>query len=144
MWSKDLRKYLNIKEFKQIENRINELKLNATKLDDKDFEHMEDKYKIVNGKPYKEMDKNLLYVLALSHQYNMMKRQRGMFMSMNFLKNSEAYIEFCELVKESNNMSEYAVCMSLNNVFGKKHFSCVSMIPKDIMRDLISNEKILS
>lgn len=47
---------------------------------------MNEKYKLVNKKPYKNQIDNIIYVLGLSHYYNLIKKESKNYLSVNYLK----------------------------------------------------------
>jgi len=136
-------KYLNIKTFEQIKQRIKQLELNASSISVDKYTKMKDKYKIVNKVPYEDKIDNIIYILGLSHYYNLIKKESKMYSSMNFLKKSSAVIEYTEISRNNvdNKDMKYAICHSLSDAFGKKSFQCITQLPQKIISDLIKNEK---
>jgi hypothetical protein len=59
-----------------------------------------------------------------------------MYSSLNYLKNSEANIEYCAIMPSNIKHLEYAICHTLVNAFGKKSFQCITQLPKHIIDDM--------
>ena len=109
----------------------------------KKYVYMKEKYNIVIKAPYKELIDNIIYILGLSHYYNLLKNEsKNNYVSMNFLNNSTAIVEFCAIMPDNIKYLDFAICNSLNNVFGRQSFQCITCIPPNIMLDIIKNEDI--
>ena len=135
-------KFLNKRQFEGIEDRVKQLTLYANSIEQEKYEHMNDKYYLIKNKSYDDKNKNILFILAMSHYYNMLtKENRNMYTTVNYLKNSIASLEFSDLTPDNNsNNSTFAICHVLSNVFGKKNFQCNTKIPNDIMKDIIKED----
>ena len=139
------RKYLNKKLLNQIEKRIKQLELYATSINIKRYIYMKTKYNIVNKEPYTDKNSNIVYILGLSHYYNLIKKESKMnYLSMNYFKNSTAVIEYLAIIPDNLNIkhSEFAICHTLVNAFGKKSFQCITQLPKNILLDLLKYENL--
>jgi len=141
LYLKSETKYLNVKLFKTIDNRIEQLMNYATSIKEKKYEYMKEKYNIINHKLYSEKLDNMLYVLGMSHFFNIIKKEsKTNYKSINFLKNSVAPVEFCPIMPTDITYNDYAICHSLVNAFGNKSFICITQIPKNIMSDILKNK----
>jgi len=129
-------KYLNKKTFETIKDRIKQIDKNAKSIDDERYEYMNNKYKVVKIKPYSDITNNIIYTLGLSHKYNLIKQKSKLkYTSLNYFKNSDADIEFCEIMGDTK-LTEYAICHTLVNAFGNKSFQCITQIPSNILKDM--------
>jgi HrpA-like RNA helicase len=132
-------KFIDEKQFNMIKSRIKELKGYSKRINEESYKYMKDKYKIVNREPYDNLNDNILYCLAKSHHHNLLRQIRGeIYTSIYFLNNSEANILYSAVTpsKNQSNQSKYCICNSLNNLFGKKNFNCISIIPTNIIKDI--------
>ena len=135
--------YLNKKTFKAIRKRIQQLELYAKSIKKDKYDHMKDKYNIVTKSPYKDFTLNIIYVLALSHYYNLIKQDLdNNYISVNFLNNSKAVAEYSAIMSDNIDHLEFAICENLVDAFGNKSFQCITSIPSNIMLDLIKNENL--
>ena len=131
-------KYLNIKTFESIKERINQLNKNAESINEERYEYMNNKYNIIKIKLFDNLIDNLLYILGLSHHFNLIKKKNKLiYSSVNYLKNSEANIEYCTIMPNDIQHSEFAICHTLVNAFGNKSFQCITQIPKNILNKII-------
>ena len=129
-------RYLNKKTFETIKDRIKQIDKNAKSIDDERYEYMNNKYKVVKIKPYSDITNNIIYTLGLSHKYNLIKQKSKLkYTSLNYFKNSDADIEFCEIMGDTK-LTEYAICHTLVNAFGNKSFQCITQIPSNILKDM--------
>ena len=129
-------RYLNKKTLETIKDRIKQIDKSAKSISDEQYEYMNNKYKIVKIKPYSEKINNIIYTLGLSHKYNLIKQKSKLkYTSLNYFKNSDADIEFCEIMGDIK-LSEYAICHTLVNAFGNKSFQCITQIPSNILKDM--------
>ena len=95
LYLKDDTKYLNKRKFKEIKNRIEQLEYNAKSITDKQYEYMKTKYNIIVREPYSDIVKNIIYVLGLSHNYNLLKKMgKNKYKSLNYLNNSHDTLRF--------------------------------------------------
>jgi HrpA-like RNA helicase len=136
-------KYLNKKIFSTIEDRIKRLEKYANSINKKKYEYIQEKYNLINKTPYSNQIDNIIYVLGLSHYYNLVKKESKMiYTSVNYLKNSSASLEFSEIMPDSLNIKhmDYAICHTLVNAFGNKSFQYITELPKKIIADIIKNE----
>ena len=133
--------YLNKKTFKAIRKQIIKLEKYANSIKKEKYDYIQQKYKIIMKKPYTDFIQNIIYVLALSHYYNLIKQDATMYYSsLNFLLNSKAMLEFIDIMPENVDYLQFAICENLVDAFGKKSFRCNTCIPPNIMLDLIKNE----
>ena len=136
-------KYLNRRLFDSINNRIDQLFLYANKISAKTYENMKTKYNIINHQPFEDIISNILYVLAYSHYYNLLKKEsNNKYKSINFINNSIASLEYIKLIPESKKHTKFAICHSLSNIFGRKNFKCITQIPDFIINDIKLIENI--
>ena len=136
-------KYLNKKICYKIEKRIKELEKGATSINEKKYVYMKEKYNIVIKAPYKDQIENIIYILALSHYYNLIKNEfKDNYISMNYLNNSTAIVEYCSIMPDDVKHLNFAICNTLTSVFGKQSFLCITCIPPKIILDLIKNEDL--
>ena len=126
--------YLNLKLFSQIKDRIYQLKGNAERIAETEF----DKYINIKTKPYENIIDNILFILGYSHYFNLIKKDKTNYKTLFYLENSEANIEFSDFVSPiaSNIASDYAICQDLSNAFGNPSFKCVTQIPQQIINNL--------
>ena len=139
------RKYLNKKIFEQIEQRIRQLELYATSINEKRYLYMKTKYNIIIKEPYTDKIENILYIIGLSHYYNLIKKESKInYLSMNYFKNTGAIVEYMAIMPDTMYMkhTEFAICHMLVSAFGKKSFQCITQLPPKILLDLIKNEKL--
>lgn len=138
LYKKNNFKFLNKKIFINIEYKIKQLKHFFSKISDKSLDIMYNKYNIVSIKPFKDNIKNILYTLAISHKYNIIqKANQNFYKTINFLNNNTAKIKFANITKISKKdliSDKYAICMNLSDVFNKKEFKCISIIPNNIYK----------
>jgi len=131
-------KFLNKKLLKNIDERIHQLHLYANSITVETYAYMNEKYNLINIKPYNDLNKNMLYILSSAYKYNLIKNHvNNIYKSLNFVQNSIASIEFSIIMPNIKTYTEYAICNSLSNIFGKKSFQCVTLIPDDIIFNLI-------
>jgi pre-mRNA-splicing factor ATP-dependent RNA helicase DHX15/PRP43 len=136
-------KYLNKKSFENIEKRINQLNVYANSITSDTYTHMKDKYELINSQPYEDEAKNILYVLLISHYYNLLKKEtNNQYTSLNFLKNTTAPVEYFMLTPPTKSYSNFVICHSLINMFENKFYQCVTQIPDDIINDFTNKEQI--
>jgi HrpA-like RNA helicase len=145
-----LSKYLNKKTFNFIDSRIRQLTIYANSIPTDVYEQMNIKYKLIEKKPYINKDesddkqKNILYVLAMSNYYNLIKKEaKNVYTSINFLSNSVAPVEYSIVTPLPKTNAKFAICNSLVNVFGNKSFQCITEISDEIINDMIKEEKII-
>ena len=125
------REYINKKIFSTIEDRIKQLSMYAESIPENKYEQMNEKYLKLKPKKSKNTNDNLINVLSIAFSYNLLKKNVGSFYkSKNFPENSRAPLEFSFLMPKVNAKSKYAICNSLNNVFGNKNFSCITIVNK--------------
>jgi len=135
--------YLNKRSFDNIEKRTQQLLIFANSIDSNSYEHMKTKYKLIQGKPYDDQKMNIQYIIAYSNYYNMLfKESNNIYTSINYIENSVAPLEYFILTPPVKVHSDFAVCHSLSNVFGRKSYQCLSQIPNKIIKDIFSNEDI--
>ncbi len=145
LYLKDETKYLSRKKFKEIKNRIEQLEYNAKSITDTQYEYMKTKYNIIGKEPYSDIVKNIIYVLGLSHNYNLLKKTgKNKYKSLNYLTNSETILQYCDIINKNINEHNNVICNTLVNAFGKQSFQCITSIPNNIMSDLINYEKNLN
>ena len=137
-------KYLNKKSFDNIEKRIRQLLIYANSITSESYSYMNNRYNLVCKKtPYEKQSDNILYVIGLSHYYNLlMKEAKNIYTSINFMENSVASVEYFIFTPPIETHTNFIICNSLVNAFGRKNFKCISQIPDQIMSDIVSNEKI--
>lgn len=136
-------KYLNQKSFDNINKRTRELTQYANSINTESYEHMKNKYKIIQSKPYDDNNTNILYILGYSHYYNLLQKDvNNMYVSVNFIENSKAPLEFFTLTPIAKIHTNFVICHSLANVFGKKNFQCLTQIPNNIISDIIKKEDV--
>lgn len=138
LFKQKIDKYLNIVEFKKINERIHNLNSYASSIDDSQYNYMKDRYNIIIKKnPYDNIEDNILFVLCLSHLINLIKKEKDdLYTSINLPLNSTALIEYFIFTKKLKQNDKYAICNNLINRFGKKLFQCISVIPNYIMNDI--------
>ena len=140
---KNMTKYLNLKLFEKIDMRIKELLKYANKIKDEKYDYMKKKYNLINSEPYNYKEENILYVLGLSHYFNLLQREtKDIYTSLNFINNSTTNIEYSIFVPPIKLHTTFVICHSLVNAFGNKKFICISQIPNNIMFDIAKNEKL--
>lgn len=133
-------KYLNNKTFGTIKERIEQLNKNSESINEERYNYMNEKYNLIKIKLYDNLIDNIIFVLGLSHNYNLIKQKSKLkYLSINYLKNSEADIEYCNIMPEIKH-TEFAICHTLVNAFANKSFQCITQIPKFIIDDIKSNE----
>jgi HrpA-like RNA helicase len=136
-------KYLNRKSFENIEKRTQQLLVYANSIEAKSYEHMQTKYKLIQAKPYEDPILNIQYIIAYSNYYNMLfKEANNIYTSINYVENSTAPLEYFILTPPIKTHTDFVVCYSLGNVFGRKSFKCLSQIPKSIIKDIFSTEDV--
>lgn len=139
----EMTKYLNLKLFEKIDKRIEQLLKYARQIKDDKYEYMRSKYNIINSEPYKTKEENIIYVLGLSHYFNLLQREaKDMYSSLNFIENSTAKIEYSGFVPPIKVHTKFVICHSLVNAFGNKSFIGITQIPNNIMFDIAKNEKL--
>jgi HrpA-like RNA helicase len=135
-------KYLNKKLFDMIDKRQTQLLINASSIKATTYEYILSKYNLINAKPYTDIQSNILYVLAMSHYYNLLsKDNKNMYTSINFMENTTALVEYCKITSISSH-TNFVICHSLSNVFGRKSFNGISQIPDSIIKDISLNETL--
>lgn len=123
--------YLNISELKKVSEKVRNIKHYATSIDNKIYQYMNEKYKLIEIKPYNDITMNILYVLYKSHEINLLKHDnKNIYTSLNYLVNSTAQIEYLDITK-INNYNKNAICYCLENTFGNKHFKCITQLPNN-------------
>jgi pre-mRNA-splicing factor ATP-dependent RNA helicase DHX15/PRP43 len=136
-------KYLNRKLFDNIEKRATQLLMYVNKISTKTYKHMKIKYKLVQSDPYNDIQTNITYVLALSHLYNLLqKKSNNIYTSVNFIENSVAPLEYFKLTPPIKKHTNFVICNSLSDTFGRKNFQCLTQIPDSIMVNILKNEDI--
>jgi HrpA-like RNA helicase len=135
--------YLNRKTFKAIQKRIQRLETFAASIKKEKYDYIKEKYNIIQKKPYTDFIHNIIYVLALSHYYNLIKQESTInYTSLNFLNNSKAIVEYCPIMPDRIEYLQFAICDNLVDAFGRKSFKCITCIPSNILLDLIKNENL--
>lgn len=125
LYNKQIYKYLNKKIFSSINKKIKQLNNYFNKIK---------KYKLIQIKPFEDINKNILFTLALSHKYNIIhKKNDNNWITIHFMNNNSAKLKFSNITKISKDFN-YAICMSLVDLFGKKEFRCISSIPENIYK----------
>ena len=139
----DMKKYLNLKLFEKIDKRIEQLTKYAKKIKDEKYQYMKLKYNIINSEPYKIKEDNILYILGISHYFNLLQREaKDIYTSLNFINNSTTQIEYSCFIPPIKMHTTFVICNSLINAFGNKSFICISQIPNYIIFDIINKEKL--
>ena len=134
-------KYLNRRSIDNIEKRVNQLLLYANTISATSYEYMKTKYKLIQAKPYEDIEINILYVLAYSHYYNLLSKEaNNIYTSINFVENSTAPLEYFTLTPPVKTHTNFVICNSLSNVFGRKSFQCLTQIPDSIIIDILKTE----
>jgi hypothetical protein len=134
-------KYLNLKLFRSIKKRIEQLTIYVSQINESKYEYINSKYDIIKKKPYSELQNNLYYVLGMSHYFNMLtKSNKTSYKSINYLHNTNTSLEF-SVITPVNKHEKVAICNSLSNAFGRESFSCITLIPDNIVKDMIENEQ---
>jgi HrpA-like RNA helicase len=120
--------YLNKKIFASIKDRIVQLERNIGSIKEERYTHMNEKYNLMTNKPFDSLFDNILCVLKISHKFNLIKNTSKInYESSNYLKITEAKVQYCNLMFNTN-PTEYAICTTLVNAFGNKSFQCVTQI----------------
>jgi hypothetical protein len=142
LYLKNETKYLNKKMFNNIDKRIKELDKNAKSINETRYAYMNEKYNLVNKKPYTNQMDNIIYIIGLSHYYNLIKKEGKNYVSINYLRNSNATIKYMTIMPESVKKNSFAICNTLIDAFGKKSFQCITQLPNNILLDIIKNENL--
>jgi len=122
--------YLNISEFKKIKERSRQLKSYVQSIDNDILTQIKNKYLdltdiVIN----KNTNINIISVLSKAFSYNLIKKHnKKEFISTNFLINSIAEIDHFKFTKINKNKSNYAICNTLSDTFGKKSFQCITYL----------------
>jgi len=124
LYKNNKKKYLNMEIFNKINNYIKDLKKYAKNIKLKDYNYMNNKYFMINIKPYNKIEYNILYILSESYKYNLIKNNS----TVNFINNTSAKFDFYKITKHDNKIKN-AICHNLINRFGRKLFIGVTEIP---------------
>jgi len=120
--------YLNLKTFKLIDKRIEQLDNNFNKINENLYSRIIEKYNINQIKVSEDLEKNFTTVLLHAFKYNLIKKvKNSMYKSINFLNNSLAECEYNDLITDGI-FKGSAICYRLSNIFGQKSFSFISQI----------------
>jgi len=120
--------YLNLKTFKLIDKRIEQLDNNFNKINENLYSRIIEKYNINQIKVSEDLEKNFTTVLLHTFKYNLIKKvKNSMYKSINFLNNSLAECEYNDLITDGI-FKGSAICYRLSNIFGQKSFSFISQI----------------
>ena len=120
--------YLNLKTFKLIDKRIEQLDINFNKINENLYSRIIEKYNINQMKVSNDLEKNFTTVLLHAFKYNLIKKvKNNMYKSINFLNNSQAECKYNELITDGI-FKGSAICYRLSNIFGQKSFSFISQI----------------
>jgi HrpA-like RNA helicase len=135
--------YLNRKTFELINSRISQLTLYASSISEKIYEYIQSKYKLIQRKPTENINDNIIYILAMSHYYNLLHKDSAtMYTSLHYIQNSIAAIEYIFIMPNIQTHTNYIISYSLSNVFGKKSFQCLTQIPDSIIQLMKKNENL--
>jgi len=134
-------KYLNIKKFKKIKDRIIELTKYADSINPEKYEYINKKYNIIENK---KLDNGagksptfstsniydmILYVLMNANKFNLLEKNDNMYKSKYYLDSVKAPINFSLITLEDHkNKGKNAVCDEYNEVFGRNYFSSISLL----------------
>jgi len=121
-------KYLKKDMFNKINKQIKLLKHYSRKINNEKYKYINNKYKLIQIKPYNKIEKNLLYILAKSHSYNLIENNS----TINFINNSKARIEFSKITFINKEKNKKSICYGLTEIFNRKIFRCVTHIPNFI------------
>ena len=128
LYLEDKTEYLNKKIFASIKERIVQLERNIGSIKEERYTHMNEKYNLMTIKPFDNLFDNILCVLNISHKFNLIKNTSKInYESINFLINSEAKVQYCNFMFNTN-PTENAICNTLVSAFGNKSFQCVTQI----------------
>ena len=120
--------YLNLKTFKLIDKRIEQLDNNFNKINENLYSRIIEKYNINQIKVSEDLEKNFTTVLLHTFKYNLIKKvKNSIYKSINFLNNSLAECEYNDLITDGI-FKGSAICYRLSNIFGQKSFSFISQI----------------
>lgn len=122
--------YLNISEFKKIKERSRQLKSYVKSIDKDILIQIKNKYlDLTDIVIDKNTNINIISVLSKAFNYNLIKKyNKKEFISTNFLINSIAEIDHFKFTKINKNKSNYAICNTLSDTFGKKSFQCITYL----------------
>ena len=119
--------YINKKKFKKIDERIVELKTQADSIKSEKYEYINTKYNIIKSKEIKKLNDMVMYVLENSNRFNTLERNNNEYTAIYYLDKVKAPLEF-SIITNENKKSKTAICDEYNEVFGKKHFTNISLL----------------
>jgi len=120
--------YLNLKTFKLIDKRIDQLDKTFNKINENLYSRIIEKYNINQIKVSDDLEKNFTTVLFNTFKFNLIKKvKNNMYKSVNFLNNSQAECKYNELITDGI-FKGSAICYQLSNIFGQKIFTFISEI----------------
>ena len=129
-------KYLNISEFIKISRKIKSIKDYVKNINNNTYKYINNKYKVLLTKPFNNINDNILYVLCISHYFNLLIHQNNkIYKSINYLVNTTSPIEFSEITN-SKTLQKYGICHNLIQYNGKQLFKCITLIPNNIIKIL--------
>jgi hypothetical protein len=135
LYKKDKLQYLNNKQFKQVDDKIEQMIKYSTSIKPDNYDYMKKKYRLVRSEPMEELLDNIYYVICLSHKLNLLEKQtKSIYTSVNFLENSLAPLEYSMATKKPDKPDHNVICHSLINAFGNKYFQCITNVPDKIYK----------
>ena len=120
--------YLNLKTFKLIDKRIDQLDKTFNKINENLYSRIIEKYNINQIKVSDDLERNFTTVLFNTFKYNLIKKvKNNMYKSVNFLNNSQAECKYNELITDGI-FKGSAICYQLSNIFGQKTFTFINEV----------------
>ena len=147
LYKQNKSKYLNKKQLSLVDRRIEQLNLYSRSISSDTYQRIQTKYNLIKKSQSDEdianPESRLLYILAMSHYYNMLKKEgKNIYVSLHYLNNSTAPVEYALFTPKPDINTNYVISYSLTNVFGNKSFQCISQIPDNIINQIKQLEDI--
>lgn len=125
-------KYLNMKLWNKIEDKIDYLSRRINKIKLEKYEYINKDNKLIDKKIFEHKFDNILYSLYNGLSYNLFHKKNKNYISVNYINNSEAKIEKLFFLNQKNDY-KIGVGHFLNNLFNKQIWKIISFIPEKIL-----------
>jgi hypothetical protein len=127
---KNMENYLNKKKFISIDKKIIELTRTYESIDLDIYNEINKNYNLIELFSFNSLNEAILFCLSKAYKFNRLKlRDDKKYESKFFLTPNTGICEYLNITKLTQiNKNSKIICNEINNVFGKKKFSIISII----------------